>query len=171
MHAEPPDRESRRPSDEELYAALCSSRRLHVLRHLWESGGTASLSSLVETVASAETDKPSEDLDRKERRRVYISLYQTHLPKLDDQGIVSWDRDEDVVHLLVADQLDGYLIEETASVVAWDHYYLSIAAVSLLFTVLVGLEVWVFSAVEPTFVGTAAVCAIFSVAVVHRFTE
>jgi len=34
-----------------------------------------------------------ENLSSNERQRVYISLYQSHLPKLDNHGIVTYDKD------------------------------------------------------------------------------
>lgn len=102
---------------------------------------------------------------------MYISLYQTHLPKLDEQDIISWDRDEDEIYLLVTGRLDGYLLEEATSVIAWDRYYLLLATVSLLLTALVTFNVSVFAATNPWTVGTLTVFTMFSLALVHRLND
>lgn len=51
------------------------------------------LGNLAETVASAENEKPPRQLESKERKQVYVALYQTHLPKLDSMDVIEYDQD------------------------------------------------------------------------------
>ncbi|QLK26476.2 hypothetical protein HYG81_02325 [Natrinema zhouii] len=84
------------PSDlslDDIYHLLQTKRRRDVLRYLHEEGGRVRLRDLAEQVAAWEQETAVENLSSDERQRVYISLYQSHLPKLDNHGIVNYDKD------------------------------------------------------------------------------
>lgn len=49
--------------------------------------------------AAWEEDVPSEELSSQQRKRVYVSLYQTHVPSLEAIGVVEYDADEGIVEL------------------------------------------------------------------------
>lgn len=53
-----------------------------------------SLSELVDHVAEHEQNTPLENISSQERNRVYVSLYQTHLPKLDENDIVRYNKED-----------------------------------------------------------------------------
>ncbi|MFB6358651.1 MAG: hypothetical protein ABEJ96_06540, partial [Thiohalorhabdaceae bacterium] len=53
----------------------------------------AELGDLAEHIASIENDKPEVALSSTERKRVYVALYQCHLPKMDDIGVIDFDED------------------------------------------------------------------------------
>ncbi|MFB6079797.1 MAG: hypothetical protein ABEJ81_02170 [Haloferacaceae archaeon] len=154
------------PSDEELFDALCSARRLYVLRHLRETGGEASLGALVDAVASMEYGKRPEDLDRDERRRIYVSLYQTHLPKLGERGLVRWD-DGDTITLLVDDYLPG----DGRGGVRWERYYLVLTVCWAAVVVLAAVDVGPFAALGSLVVGAGLVGSEFVLSVVHSLVE
>jgi hypothetical protein len=46
------------------------------------------LSDLAEHIAANENDCTLHELDRAERKRVYVSLYQTHLDRLENAGVI-----------------------------------------------------------------------------------
>jgi len=46
-----------------------------------------------ETVAASECEKRPAQLQSKERKQVYVGLYQGHLPKMDKMGIIDYDQD------------------------------------------------------------------------------
>ena len=64
-----------------------------MLRYLREADGQVRLRDLAEQIAAWEQETSIDDLSSDERQRVYISLYQSHLPKLDTHGIVDYDKD------------------------------------------------------------------------------
>ena len=43
---------------------------------------------LVDRVASQTLEKPIQQLQSDERKRIHVSLYQVHLPTLEDHGVI-----------------------------------------------------------------------------------
>lgn len=97
------------------FDVLKNARRRHVLRLLATAEEPTTLGELAERIAARENDKPRARLDAQERKRVYVGLYQCHLPRMDDAGVVAFDEDRGTVaagpH---ADELYGYLRAATA---------------------------------------------------------
>ena len=86
-------------SKDELFQILSNSRRRYIIYYLSEAGTELSLKELATKIAATETDIPESAVSTEERQRVYISLYQTHLPKLEEAGIASYDDEERTVAL------------------------------------------------------------------------
>jgi|GEM_PF-898819 len=82
---------------DEVFGILQNRRRRDVLRHLLEHTSEADLGSLAEQIAARECGKPVSQLDSQERKRVYIGLYQCHLPKLADVGVIDYNRPRGVI--------------------------------------------------------------------------
>lgn len=78
---------------DDIYHLLQTKRRRDVLRYLRDTEGPVRLRELAEQVAAWEQETTVENLNSSERQRVYISLYQSHLPKLDTHDIVDYDKD------------------------------------------------------------------------------
>ncbi|SNR55159.1 DUF7344 domain-containing protein [Halorubrum vacuolatum] len=108
---------------DDLFDVLRNSRRRRVLRYLFtKDDRTATVGELSEQVASIEQDVEVTLITSKQRKRVYIGLYQTHLPKLADLGLIEYNRGRGVVTLLSqADQVEPYLfvVQEKASWKWW----------------------------------------------------
>lgn len=73
----------------DVFHVLQAWRRRETLRFLLENDGEATLGDLADHIAAYETEG---QVGSTERKRVYVSLYQCHLPKLDDLGIVSFEQ-------------------------------------------------------------------------------
>lgn len=124
------DEQSQLPLDI-VFEILKNRRRRRVLHYLKE-GETDSvdLGSLAEHVAALENDKSVAALTSGERKRVYVGLYQCHLPKMNDAGVVDFDRNRGTIELGEnADQLDEYLGVDTDAERPWPQYYLGITLV------------------------------------------
>lgn len=67
---------------------LQNRRRREALGHLNDCGGPVSTRELADWVAAREHETTPEALRPEERQRVYISLYQSHLPVLEEHGVV-----------------------------------------------------------------------------------
>lgn len=80
---------------DDLYEALANSRRRNVIRALEE--GPREIGAIARAIAADELEIPVADVDATQRKRVYISLYQVHLDKLDSWGIVEWGETGDAV--------------------------------------------------------------------------
>ena len=77
---------------DETFDVLRNVRRRYVLREIAEHDGPVPFGELVDLVAARENDTEPGAVDSGTRKAVYTSLYQSHLPKLDDMGVVVHDR-------------------------------------------------------------------------------
>ncbi len=100
-----------------LFELLKNQRRRDALHYLKENDGWATLSDMAEHIAAKENDLPIEGINSKQRKRVYIGLYQCHLPKMAEAGVVEYDKNRGTIQLNdLAAQLYPYLdVEETAA--------------------------------------------------------
>lgn len=112
---------------------LSNSRRRYVIYFLEQWDGSATLNDLAYNIASRETGTPVEELSEDDKRRVYISLYQTHLPKLDLYGLVDYDKDDRTVSLTEdADDIGDYFFPDRGESKNWTPYYIALGAVGSL---------------------------------------
>ena len=93
---------------DDVFDLLASHRRRRMLRHLDEYGPTT-LREIAEVLTAIEEDEPTEELSESDVRRVYISLYQYHLPKLEKAGVVDVDDEDDVRLTELAEEPLAYL--------------------------------------------------------------
>lgn len=82
---------------DEVFGLLRNRRRRDVLWYLLGADEQASLGDLAETIAARECDKSAARVTSQERKRVYIGLYQGHLPKMDDYGAIAYDQERGTV--------------------------------------------------------------------------
>lgn len=97
-----PNQESDRSGDgtlslEESFELLKNQRRRSVVWYLEHGDGHTTLGELAEQLAAWEAGKPVGDVTADERERLYVSLYQYHLPKLADAGVLEFDPDRGTV--------------------------------------------------------------------------
>lgn len=83
----------------EIHDLLSSDRRRLLLSILVDDrDGVARMSELSNDIARIENGvSQNEEITERQRKRVYVSLYQTHLPKLEMHGVVEWDQDPSIV--------------------------------------------------------------------------
>lgn len=70
---------------------LRNARRRTVLERLVTTDATQTLDALAAHVAAVENGCRPTELSDDQRKRVYVGLYQAHLPKMDDAGVVVFD--------------------------------------------------------------------------------
>lgn len=115
-----------------LFDVFSNARRRRTVQFLKRQGGSCDLAPLVEQVAAWENDTDPDDVTRTQRRRVYISLYQTHLPMLEDHGIVDWDPDGHEIELLPSeDRFEPYLDRHLEDQRQWHRLYAAVTAVGV----------------------------------------
>jgi hypothetical protein len=129
-------------SKDELFEILSSTRRRRIIYYLAVEGPQLTLNQLATKIAAVETDTPEAEITSDERQRVYISLYQTHLPKLEEAAIVTYDDEERTVSLTDDIREDGFFWMETEPAPSrpWHRYYTVLAALAWLLVVGVGLS-------------------------------
>lgn len=109
--------EQEQPSSDEItldetFDILRNRRRRDVLVYLsGAEDNSATLSDVAEHVAAKENGIDEAQLSSTQRKRVYIGLYQCHLPKMDDVGVVEYDQDRGTVTLDGGSRLFTYLPE------------------------------------------------------------
>jgi len=82
-----------------IFEILSADRRQEVLRYLDETGETANLGELAEHIASIECDCEVGQLSSQQRKRTYVGLYQCHLPKMADAGVIDYNSDRGTIAL------------------------------------------------------------------------
>lgn len=135
-------------SKDDTFHILQNERRRRVLRYLSDAEGPVDMRDIAEQVAAWEHDTTVQQLTSDQRQRVYIALYQSHLPKLADFGLITYNRSRGVVERTpLADQIAWYLDEEngteepTGAQDDWVRYYVGVTVLSLLLIGVVWLGV------------------------------
>lgn len=157
------------PEKDELYDLLSNHRRRYIIHFCKQADGPLTLSDLAEKVAAREQDKSVAELTSAERKRVYTSLQQTHLDRLDEAGMIDFDGDE--VELTDgAAELDVYLDVVPEGSIPWGVYYLGISLLSTV--VLAGVWVgFVPTGTVPELGWAALILALFLVSSVAQVIQ
>jgi hypothetical protein len=125
------------PDKDEVFSLLSNHRRRYTIQFCKQEEQPVTLSDLAEQVAAWEEEKSVAELTSAERKRVYTSLQQTHLPTLADAGMIDYENHE--IELTDdADDLDVYLDVVPSGSIPWGPYYLGVSVVGVL--VLVGVR-------------------------------
>ena len=135
-------------SYDECFDLLSNHRRRYALHYLKYNGDSATLGELSDHVAAWENNVDVDDITYDERKRVYTSLQQVHLPRMDTAGVVEFDDREGVVELTPeAEELDVYLEVVRDRDVPWSVFYLALVAINAAFVGLAALGVPGFAGV------------------------
>lgn len=79
-----------------VYDVLAHPRRRYLCYGLL-SESERSLTDLARKIAAWEDDVPESAVSDDRRDRVYLALYHTHVPKLVEKGVVSFDSDDGTI--------------------------------------------------------------------------
>ncbi|MFC7045395.1 hypothetical protein ACFQH6_08245 [Halobacteriaceae archaeon GCM10025711] len=155
-----------------IFDVLSNPRRRYVLYYLRRHEESAKLKEIADQIAAWENDLPVEELSSQQRKRVYVSLYQTHIPKLESAGIVDYDENEGIVSLAQrADEVSAYLERGAATEVSWQLYYLVLAGASVLFVGAVLLGLPGFGAIPQLAAAFVVTLAFLGLALVHFYYQ
>jgi DNA-binding transcriptional ArsR family regulator len=80
-----------------IFGILKNGRRRRVIQYLMETEQEVTLSDLAEHIAAIENDTTPERLTSSQRKRVYVGLYQCHLPKMDDAGVIEYNQARGII--------------------------------------------------------------------------
>jgi len=118
---------------DECFDLLSNHRRRCTLHYLHNNGGVATIQELSEQIAAWENEKPVGEVTHRERKRVYTSLQQVHLPRMDEVDVVRFDDQQGVVEIgPAAADLDIYLEVVEGRDVPWSTFYVGLTLVNLL---------------------------------------
>jgi len=133
-----------------IYEVLANPRRRGTIQHLTGSaaGRTVSLRDLATAIATEETGQSPPP--RSCRESVYNSLHQTHLPKLNELGIIEYDRETRAVRVRDSvREIDRYMELLTPYGFTWDEYYRTLGIAALVSIVASLADIPVLEAVDP----------------------
>jgi len=143
-----PDAGESSVSRDEAFEMLSNRRRRFILHYLQDAESAATLSDLAEQVAAWENETEIARISANERKAVYTSLQQFHLPKMDDTGVVEFDRRAGEVHVTDAARgLDIYLEVVDEYDIPWSFYYIGFSAIGTALVALSALDVGPFGAI------------------------
>ena len=104
---------------------LGNNRRMLMIEYLQRKEGQAELRELVEFIAEKEGDT-----DRKHRKSVYVSLVQTHIPKLEREGVIAFDHG--VITLIkVPNDVNVYMEVVKKNDISWSAFYMGTSMIFL----------------------------------------
>lgn len=150
------------------FATLSNRRRREVLRYLKVNPGETSVRTLSERIAARENGVDLSEVTYRQRKRVYTSLHQTHLPKLADCGFIEYEPHRGRVALTpAAAELDVYLEAVEKHELPWSEYYLGLGAVALATTTAFALGALPAGFVTGTTLAAVVSLVLFLSALVH----
>jgi DNA-binding transcriptional ArsR family regulator len=135
---------------ETVFDILSNRRRRYVLHFLRGREEPVEIRELSERIAAWENDCLPERVTSKERKRVYAALHQSHLPKMDREGVVRYDPDRGTIELTEdTAAFDVYLEVVPRSELDWGGFYLGLGALGVLVATLVAFDVTPFGLLSP----------------------
>lgn len=121
-------------SQDVAFDLLSNARRRFVLRQLQEGPDPIELGDLAGELAAKENDVSVGELSAQQRKRTYVSLYQTHIPKMVEAGVIEYDRDAGVVSSTDhVDELAAYF-HTAPEMPPWALLYGTVAVIGVLVT-------------------------------------
>lgn len=114
----------------QIHNVLRNDRRRRTIKHVKRAEKPVSVDTLAEHIASLETDEspPPRDV----RKSVYVSLHQTHLPKLDELDIIEYDqRDQQIELQDRVREVEVYMEVIPENGVPWPTYYLGVSVLGV----------------------------------------
>lgn len=154
------------------FTMLSCRRRRYILHYLRREGRAVTLHELSKQLAAWENDVDPDAVTHKQRMRVYTALRQSHLPKLDENGVVDFDASAGTIALTDdASELEVYLDVVPHDEIPWSTYYLGLGGICAGAVGLSWSGVFPLSAVPE--IGVAALVTVLFVgsAVAHRYHE
>jgi len=122
----------------QLFHLLQNERRRAVLRYLeGREDEAVRMRDIAEQVAAWEHDTTLQALTSDERQRVYIALYQSHLGKLADAGVIEYNKPRGIVRTTdlfpaVVDYVETTPSSRASADDAWEQRYLGVTLLSSL---------------------------------------
>ena len=124
---------SQEPSREDVFEVLSNQRRRHTVHYLRQRADVdhVDLRELSEQLSAWENGVEPEEITHRDRKAVYTALRQTHLPKMDDAGVVNWDPNRGYIEPTEEmEDVEVYLDVVPDREIPRSEYYLGLSAFS-----------------------------------------
>ena len=155
-------------SKETIYEILSNQRRRFTIHALKYSDHAMELNEISKRVTAWEQNTEMSAISYDQLRSVYTSIKNTHLPVLEENGLVRYDAETKMVAPTEAlDGLDVYTEAVHDREIPWSSYYLGLTGVAGALLLAVEVGVWRFGAVEPLMVTVFIVTAFLVSTIIH----
>ncbi len=157
-------------TEDELFTILSNRRRRYILHELMRADERVDIGTLSQEIAACEDDIELTEVSSSDRKRVYTALRQSHLPKMDEAGVVDFDRDRGTVEPTPAlEDVEIYMDIVRGREIPWSDYYLGLVALSGLLFAAVSFGPGPFASLSPSAWGLFVVVSFGVSAVAHRY--
>lgn len=97
MDDDPRGSSSRQTSTDLIFEALAHERRRRLLVLLRRHETPLGLADAADELAERECAAPLQEIPAEDVKRIYMSLYHTHVPKLAEADLVRYEQDRDLI--------------------------------------------------------------------------
>jgi hypothetical protein len=158
---------------DQIFEILKNQRRRYVLQYLRAVDSQVTLSDLSEQIAAWENEKEVRQITSSERKRVYVGLYQCHLPKMDGMDVVSFNKPRATIEPgRNVDYFYSYLdAQDNQKERPWSRYYIGLSIATVLGTIAAFLIELFVSLPAVAVVTGAALLAFAGTSVAHHWSE
>ncbi|WP_101297799.1 DUF7344 domain-containing protein [Halegenticoccus soli] len=155
--------------ESELFAVLSNDRRREIINQLSTHERAMPLQEIAKHVAVAEADERRSAVDR--YKSVYVSLQQTHVPKLVETGVVEHDEGTNLLFPGPRfDSVESYLrnARDQRAPRESNAPYLWIGTVGIALIVVLGLDAFSLGPEAIRFVSVGTLLAAFAISVLRE---
>jgi len=145
------NRETNQPgvSTDDLFDVLSNPRRRYAVHLLKHHEQNVALGTMATQIAAWENDIDIAEVNGTERKRVYTALQQSHLPKMDQLGVVNFNKRCGTVEPTPSlEEVDLYLDVVKDNEIPWSEYYLGLSGVSAALVAAIWMNAWPFTLVS-----------------------
>lgn len=115
----------------EAFEILSNDRRRHTLHYLLSHENGTNIGELSRQIAAWENRESLDQVTANQRRRVYVSLHQNHLPRMDEAGILNYENSRDTIELTErGESLQVYMEVVEGNDIPWSEFYLGLSGLS-----------------------------------------
>ncbi|ELY70755.1 hypothetical protein CYV19_03095 [Natronobacterium gregoryi SP2] len=157
-------------TEDELFEMLSNRRRRYVLHQLMQEDERIDVGTLSEEIAASEDGIDLQAVSSTDRKRVYTALHQSHLPKMDEAGVLEFNKDRGFVEPTPAlEDVEIYMDVVHGREIPWSDYYIGLTALSGVLLALTASGIGPFGAVSSYAWGTFVVVALAVSSIAHRY--
>jgi len=158
-------------SEDRLFDVLSNQRRRFAVHLLQQDRRDAvAIGDMAEQIAAWENEIDTAEITGGQRKRVYTALQQSHLPKMDDAGVVEFNKDRGVVEPTpILENVDVYLDVVEGREIPWSDYYVGLSGVAVALVIAMGIGAWPITMLPEFAWIVAIVAALTFSALTHKY--
>ena len=156
-------------TEDDLFSLLSNQRRRLAVHLLKQHDEPVDIGTMATKIAAWENNISEAEVTGDDRKRVYTALQQSHLPTMDEAGIVTFNKRRGIIEPKPAlEDVELYLDIVKSHEIPWSEYYLGLAAVSFGVLAATWVNVWPFVLLPDIAWGGIIVTVLLISAVAHH---